>query len=156
MVHDSGIKGGAIAPLEMRKRAKVIQAGANATVPQITLHIGASFGAGGYEIYGRAFEVRFAFAWPNNRLAEMGGEQVERVMTIIAEDRALREGVELDREDYSASNVFLSISSAGSPQLCLLRHGLGMVELSPQGIPRDTGSPAAKPGVAALIPTNLE
>lgn len=78
--------------------AKMIQAVANATVPQITLYIGASFGAGHYGMCGHAFEPRFAFAWPNNRVAVMGGEQAARVMTTIAEDRARREGVEPDRE----------------------------------------------------------
>jgi len=78
--------------------AKMIQAVANATVPQITLHIGASFGAGHYGMCGRAFEPRFVFAWPNNRVAVMGGKQAARVMTIIAQDRAQRDGVEPDRE----------------------------------------------------------
>jgi geranyl-CoA carboxylase beta subunit len=78
--------------------AKMIQAVANATVPQITLHIGASFGAGNYGMCGRSFEPRFIFAWPNNRVAVMGGAQAARVMTIISEDRARREGVEPDRE----------------------------------------------------------
>lgn len=78
--------------------AKMIQAVANATVPQITIYIGASFGAGHYGMCGRAFEPRFAFAWPNNRVAVMGGEQAARVMTTLAEDRAQREGVEPDRE----------------------------------------------------------
>lgn len=77
--------------------AKMIQAVANATVPQITLHIGASFGAGHYGMCGRAFEPRFVFAWPNNRVAVMGGEQAARVMTIIAEDRAQRQDVATDR-----------------------------------------------------------
>jgi len=77
--------------------AKMIQAVANATVPQITLHIGASFGAGHYGMCGRAFEPRFVFAWPNNRLAVMGGEQAARVMTIVTEDRSAREGMAPDR-----------------------------------------------------------
>jgi geranyl-CoA carboxylase beta subunit len=72
--------------------AKMIQAVANATVPQITLYLGASFGAGHYGMCGRAFEPRFAFAWPSNRVAVMGGEQAARVMSTIARDRAEREG----------------------------------------------------------------
>jgi len=79
--------------------AKMIQAVANATVPQITLHIGASFGAGHYGMCGRAFEPRFVFAWPNNRIAVMGGEQAARVMTIVAEDRGAREGVTPNRAE---------------------------------------------------------
>jgi geranyl-CoA carboxylase beta subunit len=78
--------------------SKMIQAVANAGVPQITLHIGASFGAGNYGMCGRGFDPDFIFAWPNNRIAVMGGEQAARVMTIIAEDRAAREGRTLEAD----------------------------------------------------------
>lgn len=77
--------------------AKMIQAVANATVPQITFYIGASFGAGHYGMCGHAFKPRFAFAWPNNHVAVMGGEQAARVMSTLAEDKAKREGTEVNR-----------------------------------------------------------
>jgi geranyl-CoA carboxylase beta subunit len=76
--------------------SRMIQAVANATVPQLTLIIGASFGAGNYGMCGRSYDPRFLFAWPNSRIAVMGGEQAAGVMTIIAEDRARREGKALD------------------------------------------------------------
>jgi geranyl-CoA carboxylase beta subunit len=83
--------------------SKMIQAVSNATVPQLTLHIGASFGAGNYGMCGRGFDPDFIFAWPNNRIAVMGGEQAARVMTIIAEDRAAREGkaIEADKLEFA-------------------------------------------------------
>jgi geranyl-CoA carboxylase beta subunit len=87
--------------------AKMIQAVANATVPQITFYIGASFGAGHYGMCGRAFEPRFSFAWPNNRVAVMGGEQAARVMTTIAEDRAERTGAAPDRARLGAAERVL-------------------------------------------------
>jgi geranyl-CoA carboxylase beta subunit len=77
--------------------SKMIQAVANASVPQLTLHIGASFGAGNYGMCGRAFDPRFIFAWPNNRIAVMGGEQAARVLSIITEDRLGRTGKPVDR-----------------------------------------------------------
>jgi len=58
--------------------SKMIQAVANATVPQLTIHVGASFGAGNYGMCGRAYDPRFIFAWPSNRIAVMGGEQAAR------------------------------------------------------------------------------
>jgi geranyl-CoA carboxylase beta subunit len=76
--------------------SKMIQAVTNASVPKLTLHIGASFGAGNYGMCGRAFDPRFIFAWPNNRISVMGGEQAAKVMTIIAEDGARRAGREPD------------------------------------------------------------
>lgn len=83
--------------------SKMIQAVTNAAVPKLTLHIGASFGAGNYGMCGRAFDPRFIFAWPNNRIAVMGGEQAAKVMTIIAEDGARRAGREPDTKALSAA-----------------------------------------------------
>jgi geranyl-CoA carboxylase beta subunit len=77
--------------------SKMIQAVSNATVPQLTLHIGASFGAGNYGMCGRSFDPRFIFAWPNNRVAVMGGEQAAKVMSIVTEEKARREGKPVDR-----------------------------------------------------------
>ncbi len=82
--------------------SKMIQAVANATVPQITLHIGASFGAGNYGMCGRSFDPRFIFAWPNNRVAVMGGEQAAKVMSIVTEEKAKREGKPVDRARLDA------------------------------------------------------
>ena len=77
--------------------SKMIQAVANATVPQLTLHIGASFGAGNYGMCGRAYDPRFIFAWPNNRVAVMGGEQAAKVMSIVTEEKFRRDGKPVDR-----------------------------------------------------------
>lgn len=78
--------------------SKMIQAVTNMTAPKITLHIGASFGAGNYGMCGRAFGPRFVFAWPNNRISVMGGEQAAKTMRIVAEDGAARKGVPLDEK----------------------------------------------------------
>ncbi len=82
--------------------SKMIQAVANATVPQLTLHIGASFGAGNYGMCGRAYDPRFIFAWPNNRIAVMGGEQAARVMSIVTEEKLRRQGRPVDRPALAA------------------------------------------------------
>ena len=74
--------------------AKMIQAVANATVPQITVMTGASFGAGNYGMCGRAYDPRFVFAWPNARVAVMGGEQAATVMRIVTEEKFARTGQE--------------------------------------------------------------
>ena len=72
--------------------SKMIQAVANATVPQITMVIGASFGAGNYGMCGRGFGPEFIFAWPNSRTAVMGGEQAAKVMSIVTRDKWAKEG----------------------------------------------------------------
>jgi geranyl-CoA carboxylase beta subunit len=73
--------------------SKMIQAVANATVPQITLIIGGSFGAGNYGMCGRSYDPRFVFAWPGSRIAVMGGEQAAKVMEIITVAKFARMGV---------------------------------------------------------------
>ncbi|MDQ7958169.1 MAG: carboxyl transferase domain-containing protein [Pseudomonadota bacterium] len=72
--------------------SKMIQAVTNATVPQITLHCGASFGAGNYGMCGRGFAPRFCFSWPNARTAVMGGEQAAGTMAAVMEAGMARRG----------------------------------------------------------------
>ncbi len=76
--------------------SKMIQAVTNATVPQLTIMCGASFGAGNYGMCGRGYDPRFLFSWPNARTAVMGGEQAAMVMRIVAEAGAKRKGETLD------------------------------------------------------------
>jgi len=82
--------------------SKMIQAVTNATVPKITMHIGASFGAGNYGMCGRGYDPDFIFAWPNNRIAVMGGEQAATVMRMVAEGGARRRGQEPDKDALDA------------------------------------------------------
>jgi geranyl-CoA carboxylase beta subunit len=76
--------------------SKMIQAVTNATVPQITIQCGASFGAGNYGMCGRGYAPRFLFSWPNARTAVMGGEQAARTMQIVAEAGMARKGITPD------------------------------------------------------------
>ena len=76
--------------------SKMIQAVTSATVPQITIQCGASFGAGNYGMCGRGYEPRFLFSWPQARTAVMGGEQAARTMQIVAEAGMARKGITPD------------------------------------------------------------
>ena len=82
--------------------SKMIQAVTNATVPQITIHCGASFGAGNYGMCGRGFHPRFCFSWPNAKTAVMGGEQAARTMAIVSEAAMARKGGTVDRAQIDA------------------------------------------------------
>ncbi|MDO9435037.1 acyl-CoA carboxylase subunit beta [Hydrogenophaga sp.] len=91
--------------------SKMIQAVTNATVPQITIQCGASFGAGNYGMCGRGFAPRFLFSWPQARTAVMGGEQAARTMQIVAEAGMARKGITPDPAQMQAQfdhivNVF--------------------------------------------------
>ncbi|HLU11032.1 MAG TPA: carboxyl transferase domain-containing protein, partial [Oceanobacillus sp.] len=55
--------------------SKMINAVANSNVPQFTVLIGGSYGAGNYAMCGRAYDPRLLFAWPTSRIAVMGAEQ---------------------------------------------------------------------------------
>jgi geranyl-CoA carboxylase beta subunit len=76
--------------------SKMIQAVTNATVPQITIQCGASFGAGNYGMCGRAYAPRFLFSWPSAKTAVMGGEQAAQTMQIVTEAALARKGLTPD------------------------------------------------------------
>ncbi|MEZ4454351.1 MAG: carboxyl transferase domain-containing protein, partial [Nannocystaceae bacterium] len=82
--------------------SKMIQAVANATVPQLTVIVGGSFGAGNYGMCGRSFDPRFVFAWPASRIAVMGGEQAAKVMEIITAAKLARMGMTPDADAIAA------------------------------------------------------
>ena len=97
--------------------SKMIQAVTNATVPQITIQCGASFGAGNYGMCGRGYSPRFLFSWPQARTAVMGGEQAARTMQIVAEAGMARKGITPDPAQMQAQfdqivNVFESQADA--------------------------------------------
>ena len=78
--------------------SKMIQAVTNATVPQITIQCGASFGAGNYGMCGRGYEPRFLFSWPSAKTSVMGAEQAARTMQIVADAALERKGIAPDPE----------------------------------------------------------
>ncbi|MDR0214602.1 MAG: acyl-CoA carboxylase subunit beta [Comamonas sp.] len=78
--------------------SKMIQAVTNATVPQITIQCGASFGAGNYGMCGRGYAPRFLFSWPGAKTAVMGGEQAARTMQQVTEAAMARKGLPVDAE----------------------------------------------------------
>ncbi|CAL80469.1 Putative carboxylase; putative substrate: acetyl-CoA, propionyl-CoA, methylcrotonoyl-CoA [Bradyrhizobium sp. ORS 278] len=82
--------------------SKMIQAVTSATVPQITIYCGASFGAGNYGMCGRGFHPRFCFSWPNAKTAVMGGEQAAETMAIVTEAAAARRGKPVERDKLDA------------------------------------------------------
>lgn len=78
--------------------SKMLQAVANASVPKLSIVIGGSYGAGNYAMCGRGLDPRFIFAWPNSRVAVMGGEQAGTVLKIVAEAKQRKMGIEPDEK----------------------------------------------------------
>jgi len=81
--------------------SKMLQAVANANVPQITFYCGASFGAGNYGMCGRGLKPRFCFSWPNAVTAVMGAEQAAGTMEYVAKAAAQRRGVTVDEKELA-------------------------------------------------------
>lgn len=77
----------------IKNGSKMIQAVSNASVPQITIQCGASFGAGNYGMCGRGFEPDFLFSWPTAKTAVMGGEQAASTMKIVTEQAMKKKGL---------------------------------------------------------------
>ena len=109
--------------------SKMIQAVSNASVPQLTVMCGASFGAGNYGMCGRGYEPRFLFSWPNARTAVMGGEQAATTMRIVAEAGAKRKGLAVDQAALAAQektiiHTFESQQSAIATSSLMLDDGV--------------------------------
>ena len=76
--------------------SKMIQAVSNATSSQITLMVGASFGAGNYGMCGRGYDPDFCLSWPNQQTGLMGAQQAAKTMEVVMEESAKRRGETLD------------------------------------------------------------
>lgn len=75
--------------------AKLVNAVANSVVPKITFVIGNSYGAGNYAMCGKAYDPRFIYAWPNARIAVMGGEQAAKTLLQIEVASLKKKGEEI-------------------------------------------------------------
>jgi 3-methylcrotonyl-CoA carboxylase beta subunit len=82
--------------------AKMINAVANSTVPQFTVIVGGSFGAGNYGMCGRALDPTLLFTWPNSHVAVMGAEQAAGVLAIVQEEAVRGRGLEPDAGQIEA------------------------------------------------------
>jgi len=82
--------------------AKLVNAVANSTVPKITIIIGNSYGAGNYAMCGKAYDPRFIYAWPNAKIAVMGGEQAAKTLLQIQVASLKSKGQEIDPEKEKA------------------------------------------------------
>jgi 3-methylcrotonyl-CoA carboxylase beta subunit len=78
--------------------AKMVNAVANSIVPKITIVIGNSYGAGNYAMCGKAYDPRFIYAWPNAKIAVMGGEQAAKTLLQIQVASLKAKGEVIDPE----------------------------------------------------------
>ena len=89
---------------------RMIQAVTRATVPQVTIQCGASYGAGNYAMCGRASAPRFLFSWPGARTASLRGEQAARALQggdASAQAGRIAESFEAQAEAFHTSGLLL-------------------------------------------------
>lgn len=79
--------------------AKMVNAVANSVVPKFTVIVGNSYGAGNYAMCGKAYDPRFIYAWPNAKIAVMGGEQAAKTVLQIQVASLKAKGEEITPED---------------------------------------------------------
>lgn len=79
--------------------AKLVNAQANSVVPKFTIITGNSYGAGNYAMCGKAYDPRLIAAWPNAKIAVMGGEQAAKVLLQIEEASLKAKGKTITDED---------------------------------------------------------
>lgn len=82
--------------------AKMVNTVANSVVPKFTVIIGNSFGAGNYAMNGKAYDPRLIVAWPNAKLAVMGGAQAAKVLLQIEKASLKAKGETLSAEKEEA------------------------------------------------------
>ncbi len=79
--------------------AKMVNAVANSVVPKITVIVGNSFGAGNYAMCGKAYDPRFIYAYPNAKIAVMGGSQASSVLLDIKLKQVKKSGKKFDESE---------------------------------------------------------
>ena len=79
--------------------AKMVNAVANSVVPKITIVIGNSFGAGNYAMCGKAYDPRFIYGWPSDKIAVMGGDQAAKTLLQIQVSALKAKGELITSED---------------------------------------------------------
>lgn len=77
--------------------AKMVNAVANSVVPKITIIVGNSYGAGNYAMCGKAYDPRFIYAYPNAKIAVMGGAQASSVLLDIRVKQMEKSGKEFSK-----------------------------------------------------------
>lgn len=103
--------------------AKLVNAVANSIVPKITVIVGNSYGAGNYAMCGKAYDPRFIYAWPNAKIAVMGGEQAAKTLLQIQVASLKAKGEEITPEDENKllSEITAKYNSQTTPYYAAAR-----------------------------------
>jgi 3-methylcrotonyl-CoA carboxylase beta subunit len=103
--------------------AKMVHAVATASVPKLTILVGASNGAGNYGMCGRAYSPRFLFTWPNSRISVMGGEQAASTLLTVKMQQLAAKGETLSavEQEELAAPIRAKYEEEGNPYYATAR-----------------------------------
>lgn len=85
----------------IRSGALLVRAMSIATVPKFTVVVGSSYGAGNYAMCGRAYDPAVMLAWPNARVAVMGGNQAADTLVSLRVSDAKKKGKPMTEEQIN-------------------------------------------------------
>jgi acetyl-CoA carboxylase carboxyltransferase component len=138
--------------------AKMVNTVANSVVPKFTVIVGNSYGAGNYAMNGTAYDPRLILAWPNAKLAVMGGAQAAKVLLQIEKGRLKGEGKELNEAElialqerieqryesqtkpyYAASRLWVDAIIDPAQTRTWLSYGIAMANNNPEVKPYNPG-----------------
>ena len=95
--------------------AKMVNAVSNSVVPKFTIVIGNSYGAGNYDMCGKAYDPRLIVAWPSAELAVMSGKSAAKVLLQIEKASLEKQGEKITKEKEDA--LFEKIKSRYDEQV---------------------------------------
>lgn len=110
--------------------SRLIQYMANATVPKITLQIGAGYGAGYYAMCGRSFSPDVILSWPNANIAVMSANIVAELMVQIKSRKYTKKGQPVSSQEKKAwyDAFFVQYKeSSGVEQCTILGYDDGVI-----------------------------
>jgi len=104
--------------------AKLVAAVACASVPKLTLLVGASFGAANYGMCGRAYDPDLLFAYPNSRIAVMGPQQAAATLLTVKQAALQQQGLsklDADEQDNFKRPIEAMFEDQASPYYATAR-----------------------------------
>ena len=126
----------------------MINAVANATVPQFTVIVGASYGAGNYGMCGRGLDPTLLFTWPSSHIAVMGAAQAAGVLAMVSGKASDEMRAEIEAQFERESSPYFATARIWDDGIIdprdtrrVLARALAFAR------PRDRGHPSATYGV---------
>jgi acetyl-CoA carboxylase carboxyltransferase component len=104
--------------------AKMVHATATAQVPQFTIVVGASHGAGNYAMCGRGYLPTMMWMWPTSKISVMGGEQAASVLLTVKQaklEHLGKKALSPEEQEKLTGPILQKYEKEGSPYFASAR-----------------------------------